>query len=61
MIGKNLLINKSFRSFTFSEKVSIEERIEFLIDIFRYFEPQYEVILIRRKRSARKIIRKIPL
>ena len=52
------LSRKYYRSFAFSEKVSIKERIDFLIDIFRYFEPQYEVILIRRKRSARKIFGK---
>ena len=52
------LSRKYYRSFTFSEKVSIKERIDFLIDIFRYFEPQNEVTLIRRKRSARKLFGK---
>lgn len=52
------LTNKYYRSFTFSEKNCIKERISFLIDIFRYFDYKTETTLIRRKRSARRVYKK---
>lgn len=47
-------ISYSYRYFVFSEKVSAKERIEFLIEIFRYLDVKEEVVQIRRKVNARK-------